>query len=176
MLDYYHGNQQEFLVPTRARWEQLTARFDRFSDKQACGQAIADMGNEVWLGGAQFWAVAKRRSHGTEAEQGGYHDWTSWGDLTVSRQVQEIVFSAPLNELSGIIEDAEGLHIVRVLQREETHYVPFTDAQDTIQEKLQAEKRNQEIAKYIERLRQRTPVWTAYDDQTPPTTRTARQP
>ena len=78
--------------------------------------------------------------------------------------------------MSGIIEDAEGLHIVRVLQREETHYIPFTDAQDKIKEKLQAEKRNQEIAKYIERLRKRTPVWTAYDDQTPPTTRTARQP
>lgn len=164
MLQYYRERQQEFVVPMRAKWERLTARFDRFPDKAACGAMIAEMGNEVVLGGAPFWAVAKRRSQGADADKGGLHDWTNWGDLSVSRPLHEAVFSLPLQQLSAIIEDAEGLHIVRVIEREETHTIPFTEAQVEIKKTLQAEKRAAEVVKYIEQLRKRTPIWTIHEN------------
>jgi hypothetical protein len=164
MLKYYREHEQQYLVPMRAKWERLCARFDRFPDKTACGAAIAAMGNEVMLGGAPFAAVAKRSSQTTDAEKGGFHEWTDWGDLAVSRPLHDAIFSLPLNQLSGIIEDAEGLHIIRVLERDETHMIPFTEAQVEIKKTLQSQKRSAEIAKYIERLHKRTPVWLASDN------------
>jgi parvulin-like peptidyl-prolyl isomerase len=164
MLKYYREHEQQYLVPMRAKWERLCARFDRFPDKTACGAAIAAMGNEVMLGGAPFAAVAKRSSQTTDAEKGGFHEWTDWGDLAVSRPLHEAIFSLPLNQLSGIIEDAEGLHIIRVLERDETHMIPFTEAQVEIKKTLQSQKRSAEITKYIEKLHKRTPVWLASDN------------
>lgn len=173
MLDYYREHAEEFHVPTRVRWEQLTARFDHFPDKVDCGTAIAEMGNQVLLGGAPLWAVAKRSSQEANAKDGGYHDWIEKGDLTVSREIREALFSLPENQLSHIIEDAEGLHIVRVLERQDAHMIPFTEAQVEIRKKIQARKRLESINQYVERLRESIPVWTIYDDASSSETRTA---
>lgn len=164
MLEFYNKRLEEFQVPDRAKWEQLTARFDHFNSKEECRAAISAMGNEVWLGGAPLAAVAKRSSHGPQAKNGGLHDWTEWGDLEVSNEIQEVAFSIPPNELSPIIEDAEGFHIVRVIERSEAHITPFTEAQAAIKRKLKGEKRNAEIAEFVKQLRQQTPIWTIYDD------------
>jgi parvulin-like peptidyl-prolyl isomerase len=175
MLQYYREHENEFRVPTRARWEQLTAAFGEHEDRAQCGQAIADMGNEVVLGGAPFWAVAKRRSDGPTADQGGDRGWTNWGDLTLSRPLLNAVFTLPVQQLSGIIEDHEGLHIIQVIERHEAHLRPFRDSevQDEIKQQLIREKRNAQIAEYVAGLHKRTLVWTIYDDGPPPDARTA---
>jgi hypothetical protein len=164
MLNYYHQRVDQFQVPDRAKWEQLTTRFDHFGSKEECRAAINAMGNEVWLGGARFDAVAKRSSQGVRAEEGGLHDWTDWGDLEVSREIQQTAFSIPPGELSPVIEDVEGLHIIRVIDRAESHVIPFSEAQVTIKNKLRGQKRSGEIAKFVTRLREQTPIWTVYDN------------
>ncbi len=164
MLDFYNKRIDQFQVPDRAKWEQMTIRFDRFNSKEECRAAINSMGNEVWLGGAPFTAVAKRSSQGTKAEEGGLHDWTDWGDLEVSREIQQAVFTYPPGELSPVIEDVEGFHIVRVIDRADAHVTPFTEAQTSIKNKLRGQKRSAEIAKFVADLREQTPIWTIYDD------------
>lgn len=157
MREYYEKNRNDFFVPARAKWQQLTVRFSQCESKEKAGQLIAELGNEILYGGAPFWAVA-RKGHGSKAADGGLHDWTDQGDLEVSRQINEQVFSIKLNALSGIIRDSEGLHIVRVLAREDAHVVPFTEAQIDIKRQIQNEKRRQSITKYVIELRERTPV------------------
>ena len=165
MLEDYRANQQEFQVATRARWEQLSARFDKFPEQGSLRPGHRRNGQRSRLGRAPFWAVAKRRSQGPNAEQGGYQDWKAMGDLSLSRAINEAVFSLPVQQMSGIIEDFEGLHIIRVIERTEAHLIPFTEAQVEIKEKLQQKKRSEEIAAYIVRLRSRTPIWTIYDGE-----------
>ncbi|MFV1964916.1 MAG: peptidylprolyl isomerase [Pirellulaceae bacterium] len=165
MLTYYNEHRDELQVPTRVRWQQLSARFDGFETEQACGEAIAAMGNEVILGGAPLWAVAQRSSQGPNAAEGGNHDWTEWGDLTVSREILQAVFTLPIQKMSQIIEDAEGLHIAYVLERQEAHEVPFIEAQVDIEKTLQAKKRGKAINKYVAELRRKTPIWTIYDEE-----------
>jgi hypothetical protein len=164
MLDYYRENQEEFRVPTRARWEQLSAHFDSCPDEKACTDLIAMMGNEVVLGGAPFWAVAQRHSHGENAPQGGFHNWADQGDLRISPEINDAVFTLPVQQMSGIIRDSEGLHIIRVIERSEEHVVPFIDAQVEIKKRLLVKKRNASIDEYVARLRASTPVWTINDE------------
>ena len=134
MLDYYKDHAADYAIPAKARYEQLTVRFSKFPDPKAAFQAIAAMGNEVYLGGTQFAAVAKKSSQEPNADQGGFHDWTSKGSLA-SKPVDEAVFTLPLNKLSQIIEDDRGYHILRVLERQEASATPFKDAQVEIRRK-----------------------------------------
>lgn len=162
MVRYYQEHLDDFRVPTRARWEQITVRFDRFASKFDAGEEMARLANEVYFG-APFAAVAKRSSQAPDASKGGYHDWTEWGDLKISRQINEAVFSIELGKLSRIIEDAEGLHLIRVLERQDAHVIPFAEAQLTIRKNVQADRRSEKIVDYIARLKDEVPVWTIYD-------------
>ena len=161
LLKYYRERDADYDVPARARWEKLTVRFDRFPDRPAAERAIVDMGNQV-LHGAQFAAVAKRLSQGPDAVDGGYHDWTTQGSL-VSEVIDRAIFSLPINQLSLILQDDQGYHIVRVIERQEAGRVTFVDAQQKIREKLQEEERQRKIREYIEQLRVKTFVHTVLD-------------
>ncbi len=163
MVDYYAKHIDDFRVPTRARWEQITIKFSEFNTKFEAGEAIAKIGNELYFG-ANFKALAKRSSQGDNAKEGGYHDWTELGNFKISHEINEIVFSIEPGKLSGIVSDSEGLHIVRVIERQQAHVTPFKDAQQSIKESINGERRQAAIAKYLAELQDRIPVWTIYDE------------
>ena len=167
MVTYYQEHVDDFRVATRARWEQITVKFDRFPTKFAAGEAIARIGNELFYG-APFKQVAKRSSQGDKASEGGYYDWTDWGDFKISREINEAVFSIAPGELSYIVEDAEGLHIVRVIERQEAHVIPFADAQVKIKERIQGDRRAEAVTKYLADIQDRIPVWTVHDQPESP--------
>ncbi len=164
MLDYYYEHLEDYSFPARARWEHLMARWDKFPNKAAAYEAIRAMGNEVYLGGAPLWAVAKRSSHGVTASDGGQFDWTTQGSLK-SKVLDKAIFELPLNQLSPILEDEEGLHIVRVLERQEAGRTPFETAQAEIKEKLKKQMVQKQVDAFLADLRKNTPVWTIFDEE-----------
>jgi parvulin-like peptidyl-prolyl isomerase len=170
LLKYYHEHTKEYDILARARWEQLTALFEKFPDRAAADRAIVEMGNQV-LRGAEFAAVAKKHSQDANASEGGYHDWTNQGSL-VSEVLDQAIFSLPVNRLSLKLEDERGFHIVRVIERQEARRIEFVEAQDEIRTKLQDDERKKQIHDYIERLRKVTYTWTVFDQlaQQPPKT------
>ncbi len=162
LLEYYQQHLEEYSFPARARWERLTARFDRFPDKAAADRAIVDMGNLV-LRGVPFAEVAKRHSQGSHADEGGYHDWTSKGAL-VSKVMDEAIFSLPVGRLSRILEDEQGFHIIRVIERQPAGRRPFEEVQDEIREKIQKERFQKNLNAYLEKVERETYIWTVFDD------------
>lgn len=162
LLKYYHDHIKEYSFPARARWEQLTARFDRFPDKAAADRAIVEMGNLV-LRGVPFAEVAKRHSQGVFADQGGYHDWTSKGSL-VSEVLDRAIFSLPVGKLSRVLEDEQGFHIVRVIERTPAGRRPFEEVQEEIKEKIRNERFQENLQRYLDEVRARTHVWTIFDE------------
>ena len=156
LLDHYQEHRKDYFIPARVRWEQLVVRFNKFPTRMEAKKALVIMGNEV-VGGASFAAVAKRSSHGFRASQGGRHDWTTKGSLAAT-SIDEALFDIPLDTLSDIIESDTGFHIVRVLERQNEGHVPFRDAQVEIREKIVEEKRNEILAKHVEKLRAEIPI------------------
>jgi parvulin-like peptidyl-prolyl isomerase len=163
-LVYYHDHKADFSFPSQARWEQLTASFANFTDKAAAYQAIAAMGNDV-LKGAKFAEVAKKLSQGPTAADGGYRGWTTKGAL-VSKVLDDALFSPllPVGQMSTIIEDTDGFHIIRVIERKLAGTVPFRDAQGDIKKKLLDDLAKKNIAEYLDKLRNKTTIWTIFDD------------
>jgi len=165
MLDYYRAHLADYDLPAKARWEKLTVRFDRFAAKQEAWTALGNMGNEV-LRGAPLHVVAQRQSQSIDAAEGGYHDWTTRGSLA-SEAIDQAIFTLPVGRLSERLEDSEGFHIVRVIERTEAGHVPFEQAQVEIKETLRKERVKEQVTAYVEKLRQQIPVWTAFDEQAP---------
>lgn len=173
LLDYYQAHQADFQVPAKASFEILTARFARFENDRARTHAhAAMMGNEVFLGGVPFAAVAKRHSQEPLAESGGQYENITPGSLA-SKTIDQAVFSLEIGKLSQIIEDDQGYHILRVKQRTPAGVVAFEDAQSDIRNKIEDQKKLAERQKYFTELRERTKIWTIYD---PPADAAASNP
>ncbi len=163
ILGYYQQNIADYEFQARARWEQLSANFDQHNNnKTAAFQAAAEMGNDV-LRGVPLADVAKKRSNGPTAEKGGERDWTSKGSLK-STVLEDAIFGLPVGRMSPVLEDETGFHIIRVVERNEAGRKPFLEAQIEIRKKLKDENQKRQETEFIAKVKQRTPVWTVFDD------------
>jgi parvulin-like peptidyl-prolyl isomerase len=165
MVKFYREHIADWEHPARARWEQITARYDKFPTKADAWRAVAQWGTQV-QNGAPFADVAKANSQGHAAHEGGLNDWTTHGSLR-STVIEEAIFGLPVGVLSQILVDDEGFHIVRVVEREEHHTTPFIEVQPDIKQKLFEGGRMAAMNEYIEKLRERLPVHTIYDEGSP---------
>lgn len=162
LIAWYQNHLSDYEFPAKARYEALTVKMGLKRSRQQAWGILAEMGNEV-LAGRPFDEVAKGRSEGPTASGGGVFDWTSKGSLA-SKTLDEAIFSLPTGQLSAIIEDGEQLHIVRVVERQDAGRIPFTEAQVEIRDTLIDDRRREATDAYLEKIRQRTPVWTVFDD------------
>jgi len=159
---YYEQHREEFQQEARARWEQLTVRFDRFPTREAAAEALAKMGNEALFGG-NMQAVAREQSQEPFASSGGLHDWTSRGSLA-SEKLEAQIFSLPLNKMSPFIEDDDGFHIVKVLERTDAGIQPVSELQDEIREKIRKQKILDSEEALLAEMRTKVPVWTLFPE------------
>ena len=173
MLAYYQDHLKEYEYPGSIKWEELMVRFDRFSgspaeQRQAAWQQLAAMGNEVWavvaitpgLRGPVFANVAKTKSHGFTAAEGGIQETTP-GSL-MCEELNEALATLDLGRMSNCIESQQGFHLVRVLERKEPGRTPFTEAQAKIRELLENEQKEVLVTEELKKLRKTARVWTVF--------------
>lgn len=166
MQDYYDQHPDQWQRPSRARFRIMSAVFSKYPNREAAYQAIAEMWNQVYFGGAPFEAVAKKLSTGFSADQGGTIDWTRRGALK-SKPIDETVFSIPVRALSQVIEDSEGFHVVEVLERQNAYQMTFPQAQGEIKESILKNKKTLLENDYKKKIQDLTPIWTRWPEDIP---------
>ena len=163
MLEHYTSHLKDYEQPERCRWEQLSVHFEKYSSPEEAWRAIASMGNTVVHEEGTFEQVAREHSQGLTAAQGGIRNWTTRGSL-VSAPLDEAIFTLPLGQLSPIIKDNTGYHIIRVTERNDAHRTPFRDAQVEIANAIAEQRREEKMNEYLESLQQKIFVWTLFDE------------
>lgn len=166
MLAYYREHLADYESPPKARWQQITVRTGRTRSPQQAWDMAGQLGNMV-LSGMPFEQVARQHSEGVTAADGGNRDWTNKGSL-VSKPLDQALFTLQVGALSNRIEDEQGIHIIRVIERFDTTRVPFTEAQVGIKEKIKKQRQQEKISEYMVELKKQTPVWTIFDGQEEP--------
>lgn len=183
LLAFYQEHLTDFDFPAEVKWEELSVQFARMNwDRAATWRGICEMGNEVWqqvmqnpsLQGAVFGDIAMVKSHGITAAQGGLHEWTTRGALR-STKIDEALFTLEIGQMSDVIEIETGFHIVRVLERREAGRTPFTEAQADIRKILEAEARKDLASVELDKLRDKSRIWTIFDGDIRGSDLTARQ-
>ena len=165
ILQYYTAHQADYRHKSQARWEQLTVLFRNHPTRQAAYQTLAAMGSEAFYGGSMQ-AVARAKSEEPLGKSGGVHDWTNQGSLASERLDQQI-FSLPLEEMSEIIEDESGYHIIRVLERKPAGVVPLSELQEKIRKQIQNQKVVADQEKMIKQMTELVPVWSLFPEDVP---------
>lgn len=164
LLAYYEKHHTDYDYKAKARFEQLLVRVPSVSARPVAMQKLVMMGNEVW-NGAKFADVARAKSEGSTAAQGGVYDWTEQGGLA-SKNVDQALFSLEIGRLSEIIQDERAVCIIRVIERKPAGRKSFLEVQDEIKEILEKQERlilNEKMKDLLAKLREQTPIWTIYD-------------
>ncbi len=169
MIAAYQAHLADYEYPTQVRWEELMVRKDKYREAREAYAQIAALGNIVWqqsaaqggLRGPAFAELAKEKSDGFTAKEGGVHDWTAQDALKIA-SINEALFTLQVGQLSPIIEGPTGFHIVRVLERKEAGRRPFTEVQGEIRDKLKEERFQAAVEKYLGSLRKDARIWTVY--------------
>ncbi|MDV6031362.1 MAG: peptidyl-prolyl cis-trans isomerase [Phycisphaera sp. RhM] len=161
----YQQDIDTYRHPAKARWEQLSVLFANHSSREEVRKLIIEIGREVHFN--EGWKeTARKKSEEPFAADGGQHDWTSKGSLA-SKPIEEQVFSIPLNRMSEIIEDEQGLHIIRVLERKEAGVTALAEVQEEIREQIKKEKIAASQTKMMQEMRKKVPVWSIYPEDVP---------
>ncbi len=168
MLTFYRAHLTDYDYPTQARWEELEVRKSRFADPAKAYAELANMGNDVWkraasvpggVHGPAFAEVAKARSDGLNAKDGGQYDWTPKGALKTPA-IDDALFTLAVGQMSGILESDTSFHIIRVLERKEAGRRSFPEVQGEISEKLKDQRREKALIDYLDKMHQSARVWT----------------
>ncbi|MGL6225395.1 MAG: peptidylprolyl isomerase [Thermoguttaceae bacterium] len=154
MSSYYETHLAEFERKARARWSQITVRFSNEMPVQEAWKKISWIGNQIVLEGVPFEQIAPMYSDDLRAKDGGIWPWTGRGVLA-SQELEQAVFSQPIGLMGPIVQDRWGVHIIRVLEREEQHYVPFMEVQASIRDKIKEQRRLKKETEYISELYRR---------------------
>ncbi|TWT80690.1 periplasmic folding chaperone [Planctomycetes bacterium CA13] len=165
ITEFYFEHHDEYLQKAAARWEQLTVLRSNYPDLEAAKKVISDMGREAYFGG-NMQAVAREKSEEPFASSGGLHEWTKKGSLA-SDVLDSQVFQLPLNAMSEVIADGDGLHIVRVLGRREAGFTPLSEVQDEIRSKIREGKIAESQTTVMKEMEKRIPVWTLFPSDIP---------
>lgn len=155
MMEYYTAHRSEFETKARVKWQELQVLFSKHPSEQEAWKKMVWMGNEV-ARGVPMDEMAKVNSEGFTASNGGVWDWTSKGSLS-SADLEKLVFTHPVGQLSPIVKTATGLHIVKVLEREEDSLTPFIQAQVKIRGQIQNQRRAQNEQEYFDELQRKYP-------------------
>ncbi|GAB5406676.1 MAG: hypothetical protein Aurels2KO_49070 [Aureliella sp.] len=165
LLEYYREHEGDWNIPARAKWRQITIRFDKH-DRATARALIDNLLQQIYLGGKSFAEVAKQDSEGYTAQDGGLYEWTTKGSLK-SKSLDAAVFSLPTRQLSAVIEDEIGYHIIEVLEREDEHVKDFASAQVEIRKLIVEQKRKEARDKLREKVLARTAIWTRWPEDLP---------
>lgn len=162
LAEYKKRKQDEFYRPARVRWQQVLISYGENGGKQGAIQKLTEAANDLKRG-VDFAEIAMKYSDGPGAEKGGYWDWMQRGSLT-DTALEEALFTIPVGQISDVFVSDTGVQIVRVLERERDHFIPFEDVQEALKDEITKEFQEKASDRVIEELRANAVIQTIFDE------------
>ncbi len=158
MKSFYADNPSYFEVP-----EQIEARHILVSTEGLEGEGAkeearsrAESIRRELLDGADFAALAREKSEGPSASNGGSLGRFSKGQMVPS--FEEVAFSLEIGEISEVVETQFGYHIIEVTDKISAGTLSYEEAKPNIEEYLTQVKQQEQYTEFIENLREQAEV------------------
>ena len=155
---YYHEHSNQFALPARVHVRQIffsvpaNAPPERVAAQRAATeQALADL-----QGGADFATLARERSEGAEAKNGGDLGYFGPGELLPA--IDQALSALPIGGMSGVVQSPIGFHIVKVEDKQTGRVRRFDEVKTQVQEQVYQERSAALYRKWIRQLRARAYV------------------
>jgi parvulin-like peptidyl-prolyl isomerase len=150
---YYEQHRDAFTQQAQVRLSHilvtLESEWPRYNKKEASDK-IAPLRSRI-LAGEDFAAVAFAHSDCLSKAKGGDLGWFIPGQLTP--EMEKAVALLKVGELSDVVEDKFGLHIIKVTERRAAVTLPFIDVREKIRSLVRQEKNITMLQRYAKSLR-----------------------
>lgn len=130
MKRYYREHQDRFAYPEEYQLSQILIK-PRTPDGLAAAHGRAEALLVTLKQGEPFEDLALRFSDGADASRGGRLGLVRQGELIPA--LEQALASVEVGQFTGIVETAEGLHIVRVDDKKPRQFRPFEQVKAEIQ-------------------------------------------
>ena len=154
---YYEEHKKEFERP-----EQVALRAIEIKTEGKTEAQIADLKKKAddvlkqLNEGGDFSELAKRRSDGTTAAQGGYLGVYKRGEL--SKELEDQVYGMKKNGITPVIETKQGFLILQVLEHYAEGEQPFEKVEPEIMDRLYSQRMEPAMREYLKTLREQSYV------------------
>jgi PPIC-type PPIASE domain len=145
---YYEKNQERFLSPEEVRVSQLFIEPSSHEAAREAYLALREVREEL-LNGKDFTLAA--REHGTDESRDIDLGFMKQGDTMP--EIESIVFSMRIGEISPIVATHYGFHLFTVTEKKERTPIP-ADQIPGLAEQSRSDRRNRTLLALIDRLRE----------------------
>lgn len=143
-LAEFQAHKAEYAQPASVHLQEILVEGD---DAQARAAAL----RERVRAGEDFAALARERSAGPTAQDGGDLGKVARGDLAAD--IDQVVFALPAGGVSEPLRTANGYRILKVIDKTEAQPPSFETARSAIVQRLTQERAAEQYKTYIEGLR-----------------------
>jgi parvulin-like peptidyl-prolyl isomerase len=151
--NYYIKNQDAYSQPVQVRLSHILVKAGvvvNSSGKTSARTKIEDVHRRISQG-EDFALLAKESDDSKSSKIGGDLGYFTPGQL--GKQMEAAAFSLEVGQVSTIVEDRFGYHILKVTERRPKGVLPFEDVREKISKQLQRDRMLAEVTPYLKRLR-----------------------
>jgi peptidyl-prolyl cis-trans isomerase D len=151
LQQYYTDHLSDYRMPDRVKVSHILFKTTGKTPEQAkqLEKTAADVLAKI-KAGANFADMAKKYSEDTSASNGGDIGWIVH-QQTVP-EFDKTAFNMQPGQLSGLVHTTYGIHIIKVLDKQNAHLQSFNDVQASIRETLTKRAMAAALAAYADKL------------------------
>lgn len=154
---YYEEHKSEFVRPEQVYLREIFVSTDGKTEAEipALEKKATDLLEKV-KNGDDFAELARRRSDGSTAKQGGELGLFKRGEL--SKEIEDAVFPLKKNEYTGVIRSKQGFLFLQVQEHYDAGQQPLAKVEPEIMNRLYQGKMEPALRKYLKTLREESYV------------------
>jgi parvulin-like peptidyl-prolyl isomerase len=156
MAQYYQDHQADFVHPPRVQVRRIFITAEKAPQQRKEAMAKLEAVREELALGSDFAELAKARSQGPEAAEGGLVGWVKKGDLVP--ELETALEGIKAGELSPIVETEYGFTLMKVEALEPEGTTPYEQARQEIEPILRKKLGDEHYQKWMGGLRKRSNV------------------
>lgn len=158
---YYQDNVRQFVRPDEVKLRVIYMKKAIFKEKRVNAdgkeeevdpqRAVIDEILEKIKSGSDFASLAKGYSEGTQRADGGSLGWVS--DSTLRAELSKVAFKLRPGQNSGVIETADGYHIIMVEDLRKSTVIPMAEVRERIESTLLQQEKERLQQEWLDGLR-----------------------
>lgn len=145
-IEYYNNNQAEFTE------KEQVHLFNILVETEEEANSVLEELNS----GKDFSEVAKEKSTGPSADQGGDLGYITKGSIIP--EIEEVVFTLEIDSVTDVIKSDYGFHILKISEKKPEELKSFDDVRESIIQNLLPEKQKSAFDNLIEKLKSKTEI------------------
>jgi peptidyl-prolyl cis-trans isomerase C len=155
---FYDQHPDLFKTPEQVRASHILIKVDPKAtpeEKAKARSRIEEVQKKLKKGG-DFAALAKEYSECPSSANGGDLDFFQKGQMVAP--FDKAAFELKKGEISDIVETQFGYHLIKVTDKKPAGVMTYDEVKDRVAQHLKQEKVNQDMSKYIDKLKEKAKI------------------